>query len=708
MDIDKRLIYGDSLTIGVLWDDYDTSRIEEIVFCVGSTEVGRLADKVLIGAVWAVKVPSNETIRFHGAYPIIIELTDSVFGVRKYNCGTVLFERAGSGYNSSATDAGVNYLITLDPFTTLTEVTPEVFEAFVANGPVIGENGNWFTWDLAEGEYVDSEVHAQGLPGVSPEIGLNGNWYNWDVDLGAYVDTGVVAEGQDGQDGNDGAAATIAVGTVTDSEPGGAAEVENVGTSSAAVFDFTLPRGNAGPDGENAYIYVGYASNASGDNFSLTPSDDLAYIAVLNTTTEITPQASDFAGLWRYSKGPTGASAVAGEMPNAFVDTGTPTGTESATLEDVPGMSTTITLDESVNIAVIASFELATQSGAAASTIAIAINIDGTDYDETARYLSGANDTGIGAIVHRSVMALAAGTYTVKLRYRRVSGVAVPGINKADMLVLALQGAKGEDGADGADGLEVELQKTATHIQWRLVGGTWADLVALTDITGPTGATGETGAAGADGLEVSLQKTATHIQWRLGAGEWADLVALSDITGPTGETGATGEAGTDGEDGITYYHYQAYASDASGTDFSLTASESLKYTAHKIVTTEIVTPQASDFAGLWVKYIGDDGGSTLNTPIRTVAMADYEVDLEAGEDFTKTCADDSVFTFANLIIKKPFRMILTGGTLDTPLFTDYTDTWEYGSLQADYNNAVSNILWCEVRSAGQISLFWGD
>lgn len=74
----------------------------------------------------------------------------------------------------------------------------------------------------------------------------------------------------------------------------------------------------------------------------------------------------------------------------------------------------------------------------------------------------------------------------------------------------------------GADGVAVELQKTATHVQWRYVGGAWVDLIALADITG------------ADGKEVELQKTATHIQWRLTGGDWADLVALADITGPTG------------------------------------------------------------------------------------------------------------------------------------------------------------------------------
>lgn len=62
---------------------------------------------------------------------------------------------------------------------------------------------------------------------------------------------------------------------------------------------------------------------------------------------------------------------------------------------------------------------------------------------------------------------------------------------------IGLQGDPGPTGAQGAPGPAIELQKTATHIQWRVVGAaTWINLVALTDITGPQGATGATGATG--------------------------------------------------------------------------------------------------------------------------------------------------------------------------------------------------------------------
>lgn len=71
-------------------------------------------------------------------------------------------------------------------------------------------------------------------------------------------DTG--ATGPEGPTGPTGAAATIAVGTTTTGAAGTSASVTNVGTSSAAVFDFTIPRGDTGatgPTGAAATIAVG-------------------------------------------------------------------------------------------------------------------------------------------------------------------------------------------------------------------------------------------------------------------------------------------------------------------------------------------------------------------------------------------------------------------------------------------------------------------
>lgn len=78
---------------------------------------------------------------------------------------------------------------------------------------------------------------SQGDPGATGPAGATGS-------AGAQGATGPTGaagtNGADGADGADGAAATIAVGTVTTGTP---LAITNSGTSSAAVFDFTIPGG---------------------------------------------------------------------------------------------------------------------------------------------------------------------------------------------------------------------------------------------------------------------------------------------------------------------------------------------------------------------------------------------------------------------------------------------------------------------------------
>lgn len=52
-----------------------------------------------------------------------------------------------------------------------------------------------------------------------------------------------------GSPGPAGDAATISLGTVTTGLPGSSASITNSGSSSAAVFNFTIPRGDVGPTG---------------------------------------------------------------------------------------------------------------------------------------------------------------------------------------------------------------------------------------------------------------------------------------------------------------------------------------------------------------------------------------------------------------------------------------------------------------------------
>lgn len=78
-----------------------------------------------------------------------------------------------------------------------------------------------------------------------------------------------------------------------------------------------------GLDGVNAYVYIAYASDDEGADFTMTPDPDLDYIAILGVDEEIeTPEASDFDGLWKNYKGQsidhvsfTSTTAISG-LPN--------------------------------------------------------------------------------------------------------------------------------------------------------------------------------------------------------------------------------------------------------------------------------------------------------------------------------------------------------------------------------------------------------
>lgn len=91
--------------------------------------------------------------------------------------------------------------------------------------------------EYATKAYVAYSVSAAGLKG---EKGDKGN-------TGASGAAG--AQGAAGPAGADGAAATISIGSVTTGAAGTSAAVTNSGTSSAAVFNFTIPRGAQGVQG---------------------------------------------------------------------------------------------------------------------------------------------------------------------------------------------------------------------------------------------------------------------------------------------------------------------------------------------------------------------------------------------------------------------------------------------------------------------------
>lgn len=104
-------------------------------------------------------------------------------------------------------------------------------------------------------------------PGTNADVTnvgtINNAVFDFDIPRGDVGATG--AQGDPGNDGNDGAAATCDAGNTTTLAPGSNATVVNVGTTAAAVFDFGIPEGVKGDQGDpgTGYILQGSATVAT-------------------------------------------------------------------------------------------------------------------------------------------------------------------------------------------------------------------------------------------------------------------------------------------------------------------------------------------------------------------------------------------------------------------------------------------------------------
>ena len=132
--------------------------------------------------------------------------------------------------------------------------------------------------------FVDTENNRVGLVTANPQAGLhvNSNAYvNTDLRVGPAGPNQVVINATAGRikatlfegdgsllqntpPGAPGAAATIAVGTTTTGAAGSSASVTNSGTTSAAVFNFVIPRGDQGIPGNDGADGADGAPGADG------------------------------------------------------------------------------------------------------------------------------------------------------------------------------------------------------------------------------------------------------------------------------------------------------------------------------------------------------------------------------------------------------------------------------------------------------------
>lgn len=136
----------------------------------------------------------------------------------------------------------------MNPTIEVSENTEESFKLIINSA-----SGEIETPNLIGKQGKEGIPGADGQDGTPGEAGTDGkSAYAIALDHGY---TGTEAEwlesmrGQQGEPGVNGTAATIKIGTVTTGIPGSDAAVINVGNETAAVLNFTIPRGNPGTSG---------------------------------------------------------------------------------------------------------------------------------------------------------------------------------------------------------------------------------------------------------------------------------------------------------------------------------------------------------------------------------------------------------------------------------------------------------------------------
>lgn len=228
---------------------------------------------------------------------------------------------------------GISPTITVNSTTTLAPGTP----ATVAN---IGTTQNAiFTFGIPQGEKGDdgagillgeafdtlADLQAAYPTGAATSHVARDTSILYVWNGSAWVDGGIVQ-------GAKGDAATIAVGATQTGAAGTAAAVANSGTTSAAIFDFTIPKGDKGDTGEVADVDAIWNAIDSIDSIPIgtvaqfamdTPPDDTWIIG--DGSTQQTTDYPVLAGLLGY----TGTTFVVPDYRDYFLRGHNPTGTRT-------------------------------------------------------------------------------------------------------------------------------------------------------------------------------------------------------------------------------------------------------------------------------------------------------------------------------------------------------------------------------------------
>lgn len=173
----------------------------------------------------------------------------------------------------------------------------------------------------------------------------------------------------------------------------------------------------------------------------------------------------------------------------------------------------------------------------------------------------------------------------------------------------------------------------------------------------------ETTQDGIDAQEIQLQKTATEIQWkRTGETTWTTLITLAAIKGDKGDTGAKGDKGLKGDKGDnSHIHIKWHA---EGSEVLLDTPEAYIgiYADNEIADSEVY----ADYA--WYLYKGEKGDPAPNTMFQYSSNSTDWTDVATGAQWYRQSGDNGV-TWSTAIALPPVAALALKAPLASPTFT---------------------------------------
>ena len=421
-----------------------------------------------------------------------------------------------------------------------------------------------------------------------------------------------------GDVGATGAAATVAAGTTTTGAPGTSASVTNVGTSSAAVFNFQIPRGDVGAPGS-----AGTAATIS--VHSTTTGAPGTSASVVNVGTS-SAASLDFV----IPRGDTGAPGSAGAAATIAVGT---------TTTGAAGTSASVTNSGTSSAAVI---NFTIPRGDVGATGATGIGYGGTSSTSMTVGVGSKTFTtqaGMGYIVGSFIRLVSTSSGSYLYGYitaysgtsMTVSVVESGGsVGPWTDWKLTVAGRTGDDGPPGNDGtaatIAVGTTTTGAAGSSASVTNSGSSSAAVINFTIPRGDTGTAGAPGSiwytgagapsSGLGVNgdyyLNSTTDDVYLKT-TGTWSVVANIKGSTGATGPTGTGGALGYYGE--FSDYTTQTVASTTTAYPITLNTTDESNGVSRGSPTSRIVVANGGTYNIQWSGQFENSTSADLDASV---------------------------------------------------------------------------------------------